>query len=148
MKIASACLLGIKCDYRGESRPSQKLIEEYSHGNIYPVCPEVLGGLPIPRKPSEIIGGDGNDVLCGQAIVLDSEGSDVTENFISGAKITLDIALSIGAKEAILKSKSPSCGCGLIYDGSFSHKLRGGDGVACAFLKAYGIKIHTEEEYG
>ena len=147
MKLVSACLLGINCNYKGKSKPNQKLIEEFKGGLLYPVCPEVLGRMGVPHPPAEISGGTGLDVINGKAKVMTSDGADVTKKFIDGAFAVLAIAESIGAKEAVLKARSPSCGCGKIYDGTFSDTLIDGDGVTAALLKKNGLKVVTEEEY-
>jgi uncharacterized protein YbbK (DUF523 family) len=146
MNIVSACLIGINCNYKGENKLNQRIFEEFRKGELYPVCPEVLGGLPIPRLPSETKYGTGLDVINGTAKVISKSGNDVTVSFIKGAYEVLRIAQTIGAKEAILKSRSPSCGCGKIYDGTFSDKLIDGDGVTTALLKKFGIKVITDEE--
>ncbi len=108
---------------------------------MFPVCPEVLGGLPVPRVPAEIKGGDGSDVLNGQAKVVNEVGVDVTRQFIKGASEVLRIAQSISAKEALLTEKSPSCGCGVIFDGTFSNKFIEGKGVTTALLEKNGVKV-------
>lgn len=141
MDIASACLTGKRCRYDGESREDARIKKMYEEGLIIPVCPELAGQLPVPRCPSEITGGDGFDVLAGCARVIAKDGSDRTQEFIKGALKTLEMAQKHGAERAYLKSKSPSCGCGRIYDGTFSGVLREGDGVACALLKKHGIKV-------
>ncbi len=147
MKLVSACLLGINCNYQGKSKPNPKLLEEFKKGIIYPVCPEVIGGTGIPRPSAEIRGGAGSDVLAGKAKVINADGCDVTKSMVAGAFATLEIAKAIGAKEAILKARSPSCGCGRIYDGTFSGMQINGDGVTTALLKKNGIKVITEEDY-
>jgi len=146
MKLVSACLVGINCRYDGKNKLNSKLFKMFRKGGLVPVCPEQLGGLPTPRKPQEISGGTGEDVLKGKAKVLRDDGEDVTRNFIRGAEETLMIAKSLGIKEAILESESPACGCGRIYDGSFSGKLREGDGVAASILKNNKIKVRSEKE--
>jgi uncharacterized protein YbbK (DUF523 family) len=108
---------------------------------LFPVCPELLGGLSVPRVPAEIVGGDGLDVLEGKAKVLNMDGVDVTAQFVEGAKRTLQIAQAIGAEEALFIEKSPSCGCGKIFDGTFKEKFRAGDGVTAALLKKNGIIV-------
>lgn len=110
------------------------------------VCPECLAGLSVPRVSAEIHGGDGKDVIGGNARVIDKNGIDTTEDFIKGAEEVFKIACENGATEFISKSRSPSCGCGKIYDGTFSKTVRDGDGVTAAFLKQNGIKVLTEEE--
>jgi uncharacterized protein YbbK (DUF523 family) len=141
MDIASACLVGRKCRYDGEAREDKRIKEMYERGELKAVCPEQLAKLKAPRCPSEITGGDGNDVLEGRARVAARDGGDLTRAFIGGAQKTLETAQACGAKRAYLKSKSPSCGCGRIYDGTFSGKLRDGDGVAAALLKKHGIEV-------
>jgi len=147
MKIVSACLLGINCNYKGKSKLSQKLSDEFKNGSLYPICPEVLGNLGIPRPSAEIKGGTGLDVLNGKVKVINLDGKDVTKNFIEGAFEVLKIAKAIDAREAILKARSPSCGCGEIFDGTFSGNLINGDGITAALLKKNGIKVMTEEKY-
>ncbi|MBT7122039.1 MAG: DUF523 domain-containing protein, partial [Clostridia bacterium] len=110
-------------------------------GKVIPVCPELLAGYTTPRNPCEITLGQGSDVLSGKATVVDIDGIDQTAEFIKGAELTLELAQSHNAKRAYLKSQSPSCGCGEIYDGSFSGDLRQGDGVTTALLKQNGIKV-------
>lgn len=143
MKLVSACLLGVNCNFEGKNWLNPKLLEEFKEGELFPVCPEVLGGLSVPRVPAEIQNGDGADVLCGRAKVVNEEGVDVTEQFVKGAQETLKIAEAVGAKEALLIEKSPSCGCGEIFDGTFSEKFVEGDGVTAALLKKNGMKVIT-----
>lgn len=145
MKLCSACLLGIACRYDGKSKPNDMILE-YPKGMLIPVCPEQLGGLPTPRHSSEILGGDGHDVISGKARVIQQDNSDVTSYFIRGAKEMLRIARAVGADEAIMKQRSPSCGCGQIYDGTFTKRIIEGDGVATALLKRNGIRVISEEE--
>lgn len=145
MKLVSACLLGINCNYKGESKPNLKLLDEFKGGLLYPVCPEVLGKMNIPRPASQMSGGTGLDVINGKAKVINSDGVDVTKNFINGAFAVLEIAESIGANEAILKARSPSCSCVKVYDG-FSGNLIDGDGVTAALLKKNGMKVMPEED--
>lgn len=108
--IVSACLLGVGCRYDGESRTDPRALSLFRAGRAIPVCPEQLGGLPTPREPAEIVGGDGGDVLDGRARVIDKAGRDVTASFVRGAKQVLFLARQAGARRAILKRKSPSCG--------------------------------------
>lgn len=136
MKLCSACLLGIECRYDGKSSLNKKIIELAKKEILVPVCPEQLGGLPTPREPVE---------RRGEKAVTKS-GKDVTENLERGAKQVLRLAKLFGIKEAIMKQRSPSCGCGQIYDGSFSGKLIRGDGVTTALLKKNGIRVISEEE--
>jgi uncharacterized protein YbbK (DUF523 family) len=135
MKLVSACLAGVRCRWDGNSRPSKAVIAMVKNGEAIPVCPEQLGGLETPRPAAEIIGGR----------VFSSDGVDVTDAFEKGAEEALRIARAYECKEAILKSKSPSCGSGEIYDGTFSGKLVKGDGITAALLKKNGIMVCTGE---
>jgi uncharacterized protein YbbK (DUF523 family) len=139
--IVSACLAGIECKYDLTSAKDDKVVRLVAQGAAIPVCPEQLGGLTTPRPPAEIVGGSGEDVLSGKAKVITQDGKDVTQNFIKGAKEVLKIAKLVNATHAILKSKSPSCSIGKIYDGSFKGKLISGDGVCTSLLLQNGIKI-------
>jgi uncharacterized protein YbbK (DUF523 family) len=141
MKLVSACLIGVNCNFEGRNWLDPKLAAEFAKGNLFPVCPEVLGGLSVPRSPAEIKNGVGSDVLNGNAKVVNLEGVDVTDKFVRGALEVLSIAKSLGAEEAFLIEKSPSCGCGRIFDGSFSNKFIDGDGVTAAILKKNGIRV-------
>lgn len=147
MIMLSACLAGVNCKYNGGSNLNPVFKEMINNGNVILVCPEELGGLPIPRSPSEISGGTGEAVLSGQARVINKEGEDVTSFYITGAEGAVTIARLTGVEQAILRRRSPSCGCGEIYDGTFSSKLQSGDGVAAALLKKHGIKVISDEEY-
>lgn len=111
------------------------------------VCPEILGGLGIPRENSEIAGGDGTDVLTGDAAVITISGRDVTKNFVKGANAALSIAKKYRVRKAILKSKSPACGSGKIYDGTFCGRLKAGKGVLASLLIRNGIRVYTENGY-
>jgi uncharacterized protein YbbK (DUF523 family) len=147
MKLISACLLGIKCEWDGKDRYKNDGAIELLKGEfLIPVCPEQLGGLPTPRPRQEIQGGNGEDVLNKKCEVINENGENVTEEFIKGAEETLKIAKLFCVKEFIGKSNSPSCGCGKIFDGTFSRKLIAGDGVTTALLKRNGIKIILEED--
>ncbi|MEM1986205.1 MAG: DUF523 domain-containing protein [Nitrososphaeria archaeon] len=143
--LCSACLIGIKCNYKGEDNLSLKVLKLLENEVLIPVCPEQLGGLPTPRESSEIVG-DGYMVLDGKAKVLTCSGRDVTSNFVRGAEETLKIARIYGIRSAIFKQGSPSCGSGKVYDGTFSKRLVIGDGVTTALLKRNGIKVFSEEE--
>ncbi len=141
MRLVSACLLGVNCNFEGKNWFNPQLFEEFMKGGLFPVCPEVLGSLPVPRTPAEIVGGSGLDVLNGKAKVVSEKGVDVTSQFLKGACEVLRIAQAVGADEALLTEKSPSCGCGVIFDGSFSDKFVDGDGVTAALLKKNGVKV-------
>jgi uncharacterized protein YbbK (DUF523 family) len=147
VKLISACLLGIKCAWDGQDiYKSDKAIELSNSEMLMPVCPEQLGGLRTPRAPQEIQGATGEDVLDGKCKVLNINGEDVTQKFINGAEETLKIVKLLHIEEFIGKSRSPSCGCGQVYDGTFSRKLIDGDGVTTALLKGKGIIVITEED--
>ena len=136
MIIVSACLAGIKCRYDGNDNSNEKVIEMIKQRIAIPVCPEQLGGLPTPRVPVEIL----------DSCVCSKEGMDVTKQFTKGAEETLKIAKMLQCKKAILKQRSPSCGFGLIYDGSHTGRVIEGNGVTAELLFKNGIKILTEEE--
>ena len=147
MKLISACLLGIRCAWDGQDiYKSDKAIALLNSEKLLPVCPEQLGGLKTPRAPQEIQGGSGEDVLDEKCKVLNVEGEDVTQKFINGAVETLKIAKLFRIEEFVGKSRSPSCGCGQIYDGTFSQQLIDGDGVTTALLKRSGVRVITEED--
>ncbi len=151
MKLVSACLIGINCRYDGQSKPDEQVMRLLKREVLIPVCPEQLGGLPTPREPSGILGGDGQDVLSGRAKVCYAKGQDVSQNFVRGAQQTLKIARLFGIKEAILKQRSPSCGCGqtqgLRHEGGrYLSCLIKGDGVTAALLRENGLKLLTEED--
>ena len=136
MKLCSACLLGIRCRYDGKSKKDKKAMELLKKEILIPVCPEQLGGLPTPRENSEIRG----------KRVISRSGRDETKNLERGAREVLKLAKLFGIKEAIFKQKSPSCGSGQIYDGTFSGKIIKGDGITTSLLKKNGIKVISEEE--
>lgn len=137
MKIVSACLAGIRCRWDGKAKPCQKVVDLVKQKKAIPVCPEQLGGLTTPRDPAEQIGNK----------VFTKNGEDVTPQFKRGAKEALKIALLVNCKEAIMKSKSPSCGCDKVFDGSFSGKLINADGVFVKLLKKNNIKVLSENDF-
>jgi uncharacterized protein YbbK (DUF523 family) len=143
MIIVSACLCGVNCKYSGGNNLNEEVLRLLARGEAIPVCPEQLGGLPTPRPTMEISGGTGADVLDGEARVTSSSGADATECFVKGAQEVLKIAEAAGASEAILKSNSPSCGCGRVYDGTFSGRLVEGNGVTSELLIRNGIKVRA-----
>lgn len=143
--IVSACLVGFCCRYDGKSKYDAALAELVQAGRAIPVCPEQLGKLPTPREPAQIQHGDGHDVLEGAARVVDCTGFDVTLQFIKGAEETLRICRMLNVNKAILKSYSPSCGSGVIYDGTFTGNQRAGDGVTAALLRQNGVEIMNEQ---
>ncbi|AIS52741.1 hypothetical protein TKV_c15770 [Thermoanaerobacter kivui] len=137
MYLVSACLAGINCKYDGGNNLKEEIKKLVGEGKAILVCPEQLGGLPTPRLPSEIRGDK----------VFDIEGKEVTENFYRGAYETLKIAKMYGITQAIFKAKSPSCGCGKIYDGTFSGNLIEGDGITTRVLRKHGISVMTEHDF-
>lgn len=142
MVIISACLLGIKCRYDGESRSDEAVLSMIPHEICIPVCPEQLGGCSTPRQPSEIVGGNGFDVLNGTARVIDSVGCDVTASFLRGAREAIKIAGLFTITVAIMKENSPSCGV--------SHIKRKGEQaegpcVASALFVQNGIEVISSE---
>ncbi|MDP4093244.1 MAG: DUF523 domain-containing protein [Bacillota bacterium] len=146
MLIVSACLAGINCKYNGGSSTNLKVRELVSRGEAIPVCPEQLGGCPTPRPAAEIFNSTGADVLDGTGKIKRINGEDAAPEFIKGAEEVLNIARLAGCSKAILKSKSPSCGCGNIYDGTFSGKLVPGNGVTAELLLRNGIEVLTEND--
>ena len=134
--LVSACLLGLCCRYDGGSKPCQAVIDLRDQHQLIPVCPEQLGGLPTPRPPAEIRAGR----------VISAQGVDVTDAYRRGAEETLRLGALLGAQGAVLKARSPSCGKGQVYDGSFSGTLTAGDGITAGLLRARGIPVWTEEE--
>ncbi|HEX3048881.1 MAG TPA: DUF523 domain-containing protein [Bacillota bacterium] len=145
--LISACLMGIECRYDGTGKAVpelQKILEGYQ---VVTVCPETLGGLVAPRPPAEIQGGAGPEVLAGTAGVFNREGRECTAEFIRGAEAVLQLVRQYQPLLVILKAKSPSCGVGAIYDGSFSGRLQPGDGVTAALLKRNGVKVYSETEF-
>lgn len=132
--LISACLLGVNCRYNGSGGELPQLNELMECAQLIPVCPEILGGLPTPRPPAERRG-EG---------VINCEGGDVTRAYIRGAEESLKLARLFGAQYAVMKERSPSCGSGEIYDGTFSHTRIPGDGVASGLLKENGIEVFGE----
>ncbi|MFW6023041.1 MAG: DUF523 domain-containing protein [Halanaerobiaceae bacterium] len=146
MILVSACLLGENCRYDGSNSYKKELIAVLKDEKITPICPEISGGLPVPRPPSEIIGGDGRDVLVGRASVVTENGDDVTNYFKKGAECIIGDLEKYKVKFAVLKSRSPSCGVHKIYSGHFNGDKRDGSGVMAAYLDSLGIKVFTEED--
>ena len=135
MIVVSACLAGVECRYNNTSHTIPKIVEMVKTGNAIPLCPELLAGLPIPRPPAEQQNG----------IIISSSGDNQTSDYLFGSTIALKIALLIHCKKAILKSNSPTCGCGTIYDGTFSGRLITGDGLFTKLLKENSIEVCTEK---
>lgn len=141
MYIVSACLAGVNCRYDAKSSYNAKIDALIKSGKATAVCPEILAGLGIPRERAEITTNS-----AGKKCVSSINGKNLTSEFINGAKKTLDIAKSIGADKAIMKSKSPSCGFGKIYDGTFSGTLIEGNGITSELLAKNGIPVLTEND--
>ncbi len=138
--LVSACMLGVHCRYDASTNPSQGLLQKLDGSCMVPVCPEQLGGLTTPRPPAHLEGGSGEEVLDGRARVLTDAGADVTEQYLKGAHETLRIAQLFGARRAILKERSPSCGCSQVHrDGS----LQSGSGVTAALLRRQGVEVES-----
>lgn len=135
--VVSACLAGQACRYDGRSNLRPAIAALAREGKALPVCPEVLGGLPVPRPPCEQKEGR----------VFTADGEDKTSEFISGAEAALYLAEEYGCSVAILKARSPSCGCDRIYDGTFTRTLRDGDGLFAALLRKKGFTLFTEETF-
>jgi uncharacterized protein YbbK (DUF523 family) len=138
MKILiSRCLLGCPCRYDGKDNLIDGIKEKLKDHELVDICPEVDGGMTVPRDPSEISAGR----------VINIKGKDVTSFFEKGAQIALKKANDEDIKLALLKAKSPSCGHGKIYDGTFSKKLIKGNGICADLLEKNGLKIFSEEEF-
>lgn len=133
--VVSACLAGLNCRYDGGSNPCWPIVEMLRQGRVAPICPEGLSGLPCPRPPCEQKNGK----------VLSCNGADLTGAFEKGAELALAAALATGCRRAILKARSPSCGLGRIYDGSFGGVLRPGNGVWTKKLMEAGFEVFDEE---
>ena len=144
MILVSACLAGVKTRHDGTSRENNTVMRLISEKKAVPLCPEVLGGRPIPREPVEIVGGDGYDVLSGRARVLDKDGRDHTAEILAGVDVFMKAVKRFKADTVILKTKSPTCGSGRIYDGTFGGKLMSGSGVLAAALEKEGIRVFNE----
>ena len=136
--LISACLLGCRCRYDGASKPQPWLEALAGRHTLVPVCPEQLGGLATPRPPAERRGGR----------VVTREGGDVTAQYRRGAEEALRLCRLLGCEAALLKERSPSCGSGTVYDGTFTGTLTAGDGVAAELLRAHGIPVYGESRIG
>jgi len=132
--MVSQCLLGIRCRYDGACAAKEAVSAAACAEGWIPVCPEILGGMTTPRLPAERVGDR----------VVNSAGDDVTDHFRRGADEALKLAELYGVKYALLKERSPSCGAGMIYDGTFSGSKVAGDGVTTALFKEAGIEVFGE----
>lgn len=145
--LVSACLLGEPVRYNGgDKRVDHEILQRWvDDGRVVPVCPEIAGGLGVPRLPAEIVAGAGGGrVLAGEAKVIDSQGRDVSANFVSGAQVALASAHANGVRVAVLKEGSPSCGSAYIYDGTFTSARVANPGVTSAVLQQNGIRVFSE----
>ncbi|MAD45594.1 MAG: hypothetical protein CMI02_19390 [Oceanospirillaceae bacterium] len=154
MKILiSACLAGQAVRYDGQANASkvrhiqQQLRQWRQQNRLVEVCPELAGGLPVPRPAAEIIAASGAAVLSGNGVIRTASGDDVTRPFVTGAQKTLQTALQQGAVAALLAARSPSCGADGIYDGSFSGQITPGQGVTAALLEQHGIRCFTPQQF-
>lgn len=134
--LVSACLMGFRCRYDGDAQRLDCLDALRERHVLVPVCPEVMGGLPTPREPSEIRSGR----------VVTRDGRDVTEAFARGAREAEKIALACGCRCALLKERSPSCGLGRVYDGTFTGTLTRGDGLCARLLSRRGLRVLGESQ--
>jgi len=134
--LVSACLLGLPCRYDGAGKPCPAVLELAGQHELIPFCPEIYGGQPTPRPPAEIVGSK----------VINREGADVTAQYQRGADLALELCQRLCCQAAILKEKSPSCGLGQVYDGTFSGTLVPGNGITAQKLLAVGIAVYTEKQ--
>jgi len=146
--LVSACLVGQRVRYNGGTcTVDGTVLEKWAaRGLVIPFCPEVAGGLPVPRPSAEIHGSGGESVLDGSGQVVTGAGADVTQAFLCGARCALEVARAAGVRVAILKEASPSCGSSSIHDGSFSGRCVPGRGVTAALLLRNGIAVFSEKE--
>lgn len=144
--LISACLLGdpVRYDGRGKGLRHAGLDRLIEQGRVIGFCPEVAGGLPVPRPAAEIRAGDGNAVIAGEASVVTGDGVDVSECFLEGARQALALCREHGIRVAVLTDKSPSCGSSRIYDGSFNRRPIKGSGVTAALLRRHGIAVFSQ----
>jgi uncharacterized protein YbbK (DUF523 family) len=147
MILVSSCLAGLEVRYNGKHSLDNRIRKLLEENKAITVCPELLGGFSTPREPAEIIGGNGEDVLDGNAKVVEKSGRDVTELYIKGAYVTLKKAKEVNATIVVLKEYSPSCGSSLIYNGEFIGKKIVGNGVTTALLKRNGLRVISEGQF-
>jgi uncharacterized protein YbbK (DUF523 family) len=147
MILVSSCLAGLDVRYNGTNCLNDKISKLVEENKAITICPELLGGFSTPREPAEIIGGNGEDVLDGNAKVVDKSGKDVTQLYIKGAYSTLEQAIELNATLVVLKENSPSCGSSTIYNGEFTGKKIMGMGVTSSLLKRNGLKVISEEQF-
>ena len=133
--LVSACLLGVDCKYNGGNNYNDKVVEYLKDKEVIPICPEIMGGLSTPRYPSERVSNK----------VINNQNIDVTNEYTKGAEQALKLAKLFNVKKALLKAKSPSCGNGKIYDGTFTNTLIDGKGITTELLESNGIEVITEQ---
>lgn len=145
--LVSACLLGQPVRYDGGGHgPFAPLLQWQQQGRVVALCPEVAGGLPTPRPPAEIVGGQGGQVLDGLIALRSVDGADVSGAFVAGARQAEQLVRAHGIQIAVLKARSPSCGNQQTYDGSFSGRLVAGEGVTAAALRRMGVLVFNETQ--
>jgi len=146
--LVSACLMGCRVRYNGSSKTLMRaaLTQWRQEQRLVIYCPELGAGLPTPRLPAEIVGGDGAEVLAGRARVVESDGRDVTQIYTLAAWLALRTAQQAGCRYALLSDGSPTCGSQAIYDGRFSGQQQPGAGVATALLRQHGIAVYSEQQ--
>lgn len=137
--LVSACLLGVRCNHVGQASPSAAVQALAGSARLVPVCPETMGGLPTPRPAAEV-GADGR--------VRTEAGDDVTDAYARGAEATVALARAMGIARAVLKARSPSCGCHEIYDGTFTRTRVVGEGVTARALRQAGVHVISEDDLG
>ena len=134
--LVSACLLGVQCNHEG-GHSKRAAVESLGAAHmLVPICPEACGGLPTPRPAAE----------CRAGRVVTEAGEDVTAQYERGASAAVELARAVGARRAVLKARSPSCGSRQVYDGTFTRTLHDGEGVTAAALRAAGIEVVSEED--
>jgi len=149
--LVSACLLGRPVRYNGSAKTLEDTIlgRWVGEGRVVSVCPELMAGLPTPRPPAEIaVGNSGMAVIDGKARIIEADGNDVTETYLSGARIALEHAIRHDCRYALLTDGSPSCGGSFIYDGTFQGRRIEGEGATSALLRQHGISVFSEHEIG
>lgn len=146
MILVSSCLAGLEVRYNGTHSLHTKISKLVEEKKAVTVCPELLGGFSTPREPAEIVGGNGEDVLDGNATVVEKSGDDVTDLYIKGAYATLEIAKKLNVETVLLKENSPSCGSAMIYNGDFEGEKITGVGVTTALLRRNGFQVISEEQ--
>ncbi|GAE29426.1 DUF523 domain-containing protein [Halalkalibacter hemicellulosilyticus] len=147
MILVSSCLAGLEVRYNGTHSLDNRISKLVNEEKAVTICPELLGGFLTPREPAEIVGGNGEDVLDGNAKVIEKSGKDVTALYLEGAHATLRKAREINASIVILKENSPSCGSSMIYNGEFKGERIVGNGVTSALLKRNGFQVMSEEDF-